>query len=177
MKNFQTVEAAKPVPAQQKLKMPRGQNAIHAYTDGSCRRNGRSDAAAGVGVYFGQNDSRNVSEPLSGGPQTNQRAELTAIKRALEVTRSDDRPLVVHSDSKYSMQCVNEWLPKWRENSYRTSSGGPVKNLDLILPVDWMMQERGPGGVEFFYVPGHSGHQGNEMADRLAQNGAARSRY
>lgn len=28
------------------------------YTDGSCRGNGRDDARAGIGVYWGEGDSR-----------------------------------------------------------------------------------------------------------------------
>lgn len=50
---------------------------IIVYTDGACEGNGQSGSEAGVGVYFGNNDPRNVSEPLAGDRQTNQRAELT----------------------------------------------------------------------------------------------------
>lgn len=39
---------------------------------------------AGVGVYFGPGDARNVSERLTGDTQTAQRAGLTAVIRALE---------------------------------------------------------------------------------------------
>ncbi|KAF9899292.1 hypothetical protein BX616_003120 [Lobosporangium transversale] len=52
-------------------------DAIVAYTDGSSLGNGKSNSRAGVGVFFGVNDPRNVSERLDGDLQTNQRAELT----------------------------------------------------------------------------------------------------
>lgn len=46
------------------------------YTDGACARNGQWGSKGGIGVYFGPNDPRNISEPLEGSRQTNQRAEL-----------------------------------------------------------------------------------------------------
>ncbi|OJJ89423.1 RNA-DNA hybrid ribonuclease [Aspergillus glaucus CBS 516.65] len=58
---------------------------LRIYTDGSSLANGRAVASAGVGVYFGPGDSRNVSEPLKGNRQTNQRAELTAILRTASI--------------------------------------------------------------------------------------------
>ncbi|KEP61450.1 UNVERIFIED_CONTAM: ribonuclease HI protein [Hammondia hammondi] len=57
---------------------------LYIYTDGACRSNGRGkEAKAGVGVFFGDGDPRNVSRRLTGQPQTNQRAELQAILDAL----------------------------------------------------------------------------------------------
>jgi len=47
------------------------------YTDGSALGNGKAKSQAGVGVFFGVNDPRNVSERLDSDLQTNQRAELT----------------------------------------------------------------------------------------------------
>ncbi len=49
---------------------------VIVYADGSCFGNGKEGARAGIGVYFGDGDPRNVSEPLPGDKQTNQRAEL-----------------------------------------------------------------------------------------------------
>ncbi|KAI8323162.1 hypothetical protein GQ54DRAFT_242304, partial [Martensiomyces pterosporus] len=58
----------------QEMKKP-----VVVYTDGSCINNGKPGATAGAGAYFGPNDPRNYSGRLSGGAQTNQRAELEAI--------------------------------------------------------------------------------------------------
>ncbi len=68
------------------------------YCDGACARNGKANARAGVGVFFGDGDSRNVSERLH-GKQTNQRAELMAAVRALQQDPRND--LVVRTDSEY----------------------------------------------------------------------------
>jgi hypothetical protein len=89
---------------------PRGESAgnqLIVYTDGACVANGKRNARAGVGVYFGSDDELsvyNVSEPLEGPTQTNQRAELTAALRALQVAKENGLVaagdhLIVRTDS------------------------------------------------------------------------------
>ena len=74
---------------------------VKIYTDGSSLGNGQLGAVGGVGVYFGPGDGRNLSEALTGTRQTNQRAELTALQRALELAPRD-RKIVIYSDSNYA---------------------------------------------------------------------------
>ena len=73
---------------------------ITVYTDGCCFRNGKANSQAGVGVYFGSNDKRNISEPLTGSLQTNQRAEITAAIRSLQSVPTNSR-VVLLTDSIY----------------------------------------------------------------------------
>lgn len=80
---------------------------VHVYTDGACTNNGKSGARAGVGVYFGPNDRRNISVPFTDKP-TNNRAELEALRMALEATRSiKDRNVHIFTDSQYSLKCFD----------------------------------------------------------------------
>jgi hypothetical protein len=72
----------------------------HIYTDGACSSNGQAKAYAGYGVYFGENHPLNISEPLIGPIQTNNRAEMMAVIRALEIYPFEGR-VIVYSDSKY----------------------------------------------------------------------------
>lgn len=171
---------------------------VRIYTDGSTLSNGQAAAIGGVGVYFGPLDKRNISEPLTGTRQTNQRAELTAVLRALEVAPRD-RKIVIYSDSNYAIRCVTEWFLKWRTNNWQNASHKPVENKDLILKVIDMLEERlrwnkhrtveggdedevvdstkghwdkGPAGVGFVWVKGHAKDEGNNAADELATNGA-----
>lgn len=58
---------------------------VRVYTDGACSENGKHGATGGIGVFFGPGDPRNISEPLAGDYPTNNRAEITAVLRALEV--------------------------------------------------------------------------------------------
>ncbi|KAJ1914187.1 hypothetical protein IWQ60_008903 [Tieghemiomyces parasiticus] len=139
------------------------------YTDGACINNGRAGSCAGVGAYFGDGDVRNISERLKGPVQTNQRAELTAIKRALEVC-SRRRPLTVHTDSKYAMNAITVWSVKWQNNGWVNCRGFPVANQDLIKAILALIDDRYKDTI-FSYVPAHSGSEGNDMADTLAYNG------
>ncbi|KAI0762190.1 ribonuclease H-like domain-containing protein [Trametes elegans] len=143
------------------------------YSDGSCRGNGKVGSVAGIGVWWGQNDPRNLAERCPGG-QTNNRAELIAIVRVLETTPHTRRPLLIKTDSKYSISCFRHWMPKWLKNNFRTASGEPVKNASLIRYLSALLDERALEGqkVHLQYIKGHAGHEGNEGADRLANVGA-----
>ncbi|KKK12449.1 RNase H domain protein [Aspergillus ochraceoroseus] len=148
---------------------------LRIYTDGSSLKNGKAHASAGVGVYFGPGDSRNVSEPLKGSRQTNQRAELTAILRALDIAPRH-RDVTIFTDSQYAINCVTVWFVKWRRNSWMTADNKPVENKDLVESILSKIEERNELQVKtlFEWVKGHSSDPGNEAADRLAVNGAQR---
>ncbi|CAJ0586680.1 unnamed protein product, partial [Mesorhabditis spiculigera] len=144
------------------------------YTDGACASNGQSGARAGWGVYWGDNHPDNSNGPVHGA-QTNNRAELRAAIEAVD--QAQDRGierLRINTDSDLMIKSQNEWKGKWKENGWMTSAGTPVKNQDLHKELDRKMQGM---DVKFEYVPGHSGIHGNEQADRLATDAAARSSY
>ncbi|KAL1866596.1 hypothetical protein VTK73DRAFT_4652 [Phialemonium thermophilum] len=145
---------------------------LRIYTDGSSRGNGYQGAVAGIGVFFGAGDPRNISERLQGEPQTNQRAELTAILRALQAVPSRQSVNIV-TDSKYAIQCVTEWYRNWERNGWQ-SNGGPVKNRDLVEAVRARIDDRDTHGAQtlFTWVKGHALDPGNVAADRLAVQGA-----
>ncbi|KAF2471448.1 ribonuclease H-like protein [Lindgomyces ingoldianus] len=146
---------------------------IIIYTDGSSLGNGKARAVAGVGVYFGSNDPRNVSEPLPGTRQTNQRAELTAIQRAVDIVPID-REVLIYSDSNYAIKCCTEWFTKWRVNGWKNASGKSVDNRDIIEPIVNRIEERQLAGAQtkFTWLKGHANSPGNAAADALAVNGA-----
>ncbi|KAF2084721.1 ribonuclease H-like protein [Saccharata proteae CBS 121410] len=143
---------------------------LKIYTDGSSLGNGKLGAVAGVGVYFGPGDDRNISEPLVGSRQTNQRAELTALQRALDVAPLH-RSVEIVSDSNYSINCVTIWFQTWRRNNWQTSAKKPVENKDLIEPLIARIEERERVGVKttFTWVKGHAKDGGNIAADTLAE--------
>jgi len=65
-------------------------------------------------------------------------------------------------------------LPKWSLNGFRTANGEPVKNAPLIRYLAALLYAREKAGakVRFKHVRGHVGIEGNECADRLANEGA-----
>ncbi|KAF7337567.1 Ribonuclease H [Mycena sanguinolenta] len=81
------------------------------FSDGACKGNGQPGCVAGVGVWWGEGDPRNIAERCP-GDQTNNRAELIAILRVLETTPQSKKPLLIKSDSTYSIKCFSEWLPQ-----------------------------------------------------------------
>ncbi|XP_056420073.1 ribonuclease H1-like isoform X2 [Hyla sarda] len=141
----------------------------NVFTDGCCVRNGKSGAKGGVGVYWGPGNPLNVSERLEGRP-TNQRAEIEAARRAVEQARENNYGSVtIHTDSKYTIKGMTEWMPKWKENGFKTYSGGDVVHKAEFQNLDSLCQGL---DVTWRHVPGHSGNPGNEMADQLARSGA-----
>ncbi|RFU26132.1 hypothetical protein B7463_g10210, partial [Scytalidium lignicola] len=152
-------------------------NFLRVYTDGSSRGNGKTGAMAGVGVFFGEGDPRNVSEPLAGPLQTNQRSELTGLLRALEIVPKNQDVEII-TDSSYSIYCTTTWYKKWQSNGWRTATGGPVLNKDLVSAIRTLMDERIANGAQtkFTWTKGHSNDIGNIFADRLAVAGAMANR-
>ncbi|TDL21482.1 hypothetical protein BD410DRAFT_815295 [Rickenella mellea] len=142
------------------------------YTDGSCKGNGKITAVAGIGVWWGENDTRNISERCP-GDQTNNRAELIAIIRALESTPHSKRSLVIKTDSQYAINCLDVWIQGWKNRGWRTADGGPVKNKIVIQYLESLLQLRQKRGqkVRIKHVRGHSGIPGNDAADFEANKG------
>lgn len=68
-----------------------GSSALVVYTDGACTGNGKAGAKAGVGVFFGKDDVLNYSAALDGDVQTNQRAEMTAVLKAMTISLGHNR--------------------------------------------------------------------------------------
>ncbi|ORX86483.1 RnaseH-domain-containing protein [Basidiobolus meristosporus CBS 931.73] len=142
-------------PAQQK---------IVVYTDGSSRGNGQANPRAGVGVYWGDNDPRNVSERLE-GRQTNQRAEITAALRAIQTSGDDKSVLEIRTDSNYVIQSMTQWVYGWLKKGWKG-----VTNKDLLQELHTAIQKR-EGKIIWTHIRGHTGVYGNEMADKLANLG------
>lgn len=133
------------------------------YTDGACKGNpGRG--GWGVLMIAGAKEKE-----LFGGEDntTNNRMELMAVIQALSALK---RPcdVVIHTDSKYVLQGITEWLTGWKARGWKTASKAPVKNVDLWQALDAATQSH---QIEWVWVKGHSGHDGNERADQLANRG------
>jgi len=69
------------------------------------------------------------------------------------------------TDSKYVLDGVKSWMPNWKKRGWKTASKAPVKNKDLWLQIDALVQVH---DIEWLWVKGHSGHAENERVDGLA---------
>lgn len=98
---------------------------------------------------------------------TNNRMELTAVIRALEVLQRPSRLHIV-TDSQYVLHGITQWLAGWKRRGWRTADGKPVKNQELWERLDELLA---PHQAEWTWVRGHTGHPENERADALANRG------
>jgi ribonuclease HI len=136
---------------------------VQIFTDGACSGN-PGPGGWGVLLRYGSKEK----ELFGGEPDTtNNRMELTAVIRALDALT---RPVEVklHTDSTYVMQGITKWIHGWKKNGWKTKAREPVKNADL-----WQELERSVSRhqVQWVWVKGHAGHEGNERADALANKG------
>ena len=140
---------------------------IDVYTDGSCIHNGKPNAKAGIGVYFGENDPRNVSKRVI-GKQSNNTGELTAIITALIILKQEIQfgaKVVVHTDSEYAIKCMTTYGRKLEKQGFLQEA----PNIELIKQGLSLLRSN----VSFHHVFSHTGKQdahsiGNEHADALA---------
>ncbi len=136
---------------------------VDVFTDGACKGN---PGVGGWGVLL-QYGAR--KRELCGGEAhtTNNRMELTAVIRALEALNRQCH-VRLHTDSKYVQQGITEWIHAWKKRGWKTTDRKPVKNEDLWRRLDELAQEH---EIEWLWVRGHNGHDGNERADELANAG------
>ena len=136
---------------------------IEIYTDGACKGN------PGVGGWGALLNGGGKTRELFGGEAhtTNNRMELMAVIRALEALKRRCR-VRLHTDSKYVQQGISEWIHAWKKRGWKTADKKPVKNEDLWRELDEIAAKH---DVEWLWVKGHAGHDGNERADELANRG------
>lgn len=136
---------------------------IEAFTDGACSGN-PGPGGWGVLLRMGKHEKE-----LCGGEQatTNQRMELQA---AIEALKALTRPchITIHSDSKYVIQGITEWIHGWKKNGWKNAAKKPVSNQELWQELDKLNQQH---QVQWQWVKGHAGHVENERADALARQG------
>ena len=142
---------------------------IDIWTDGACSGN---PGPGGWGVLIVEGEIR---RELSGGDPatTNNRMELLAAIEALKAVAPGAK-VRIHTDSTYVKDGLTKWIHGWKRNGWKTASKKPVKNKDLWLVLDKICALH---DLEWRWVKGHAGDEGNERADALAREGvkAARS--
>ncbi|TDC25643.1 ribonuclease HI [Streptomyces sp. 8K308] len=142
---------------------------IIAACDGASKGNPGQAAWAWVIADADGAPARWAAGPL--GTATNNVAELSALRHLLEAT-DPAVPMEVRMDSQYAMKAVTTWLPGWKKKGWKTASGTPVANRDLVEGIDRLLADR---AVEFVYVAAHQvdGDRLNDFADRAASQAAA----
>jgi ribonuclease HI len=143
----------------------------YVYTDGACIHNGKKYAKAGIGIFFGLGDKRNVSERIS-GKQTNNAAELEAILRVFQILEKEIKKgeeYVIMTDSEYAIKCMGSYGYKLALKQWKTEK--PIPNFEKVK-AGFILFQNYPN-VTLQHVRAHTGKKdmhslGNEWADKLA---------
>jgi ribonuclease HI len=142
--------------------------AYYVYTDGSCLHNGQRNATAGIGIFFGVEDPRNVSKCIE-GKQSNNTAELTALIETFVILEDDIQKgiaITIVSDSEYAIRCASSYGKKCE------SQGWPdIPNRALVQRAYGLYRDK--PNVRFLHIKAHTGKKdlhsvGNAYADKLA---------
>lgn len=110
-------------------------NNYYIFTDGSSQK-----SHSAYGIYFGSDNALQFSKILNGvnkEERTNNMAELMAILTALKIINANinklkTKKIIIISDSAYSIRAITQWAKKWKRNNWKTSTGSPVKNKNII---------------------------------------------
>jgi ribonuclease HI len=133
---------------------------VEIYTDGACRGNPGPGGWAALLVAGSERKEVTGSEKAT----TNNRMELCAAIGGLKALKRRCA-VKLYTDSKYVLQGATEWMPNWKARGWRTAAREPVKNQDLWQELDLAVAAQ---DIEWIWVKGHSGHEGNEYVDQLA---------
>jgi ribonuclease HI len=135
---------------------------VEIFTDGACRGNPGPGGWAALLIFGKERKEVSGSEAAT----TNNRMELSAAIGGLGALKRRCA-VKLYTDSKYVLQGITEWLPSWKARGWRTAARTPVKNQDLWQLLDAAVANQ---DIQWIWVKGHSGHEGNEYVDRLAND-------
>lgn len=94
---------------------------------------------------------------------TNNRMEMMAAIETLRSLRQEGSEILIHSDSKYLIDCCSKWMAGWKRQGWKRK-GGALKNVDLLKILDELLSRH---QVRWQWVKGHAGDCGNEYVDAL----------
>jgi ribonuclease HI len=142
-------------------------NSLSIYCDGACSNN-PGEAGSGIAIYYpGKKPTLLYGAFHILG--TNNTAELNALQKALKIAaveKDNFSKITIYSDSQYSIDCISKWAYSWKKNNW-TKKGGEIKNLEKIQATHALYEEI-KEFVVVKHIKGHSGEEGNELADRMA---------
>lgn len=157
-------------------------NTIILFTDGAVPNNQiKGNRNGGIGVFFGDDDPRNISEGFNETPTlkvTNQVCELLACIKGIEklITTQKIVNIIIKTDSMYIVNTINVWAKKWEKNNWKKSDNKIIQNENLVKQLYYLSLNF---NIKFEHVKAHTQQPekespeyfnwyGNYMADKLA---------
>jgi ribonuclease HI len=139
---------------------------VTIYCDGGCTPN-PGKAGSGVAVYKNGKLSE-LRYGLYKKRGTNNVAELGALFQSLLIAENEVRngnKVKIKCDSMYSINCIKTWAISWEKKNWIKKKG--IKNLEIIKK-SYYLYNQIKKDVELSHIKAHAGHEGNELADRMA---------
>jgi ribonuclease HI len=141
----------------------------YVYTDGACSNNGKKNASAGIGIFFGIGDIRNLSKKVE-GKQSNNTAELSAIIETYFIIQHDienGKKIAIVSDSEYAIKCVSSYGEKCSKKDWSLD----IPNKELVKTAYEIYKDK--SNIQFIHIKAHTNKTdihslGNDNADKLA---------
>nr|WP_240545209.1 ribonuclease H [Sinorhizobium fredii] len=147
---------------------------MHVFTDGACEPN---PGPGGWGVAVYRDRAEIASDHGGNADTTNNRMELTALLKGIEVAKALGAPVVVWSDSRYCVDGCNDWRHGWKKKEWKkagpkaSAKNQEVKNVELWQAIDAALERADQ--ITIRWCKGHAGIVGNERADELSNLGVA----
>jgi ribonuclease HI len=174
---------------------------LHFYTDGGIHytKNEEDAIIGGVAVVILNNNKShlgNISKyEISTKDDedidqiTSNKMEMLAVIKALEhvykrLTLGTKKYLdivnevKIYSDSAYVVNGINQFIPTWKQNGWKTYDKKDVKNQEFWEYIDSLVVDLRKFKVKVFFnkVKGHSTNENNNLADSLVQEAVARGK-
>lgn len=160
---------------------------VEVFTDGSTVNNGKKNASGGIGVFFYGEEFNNLSEKYNSDNVTNQKCEILAIIKSLQIIKSKfgrhskKINVLIHTDSEYCIKCMTSYINNWIRNNWKLKDGNNVKNRNLLELLLNLTNEF--NNISYNHIRSHKQEPsnkesleyklwyGNMMADKLANEG------
>lgn len=132
-------------------------NEIIIYTDGACSPNPGKGGLGIVLMYQGK--KKEFSEGYRS--TTNNRMELLAVIKGIEMLKTKSLPVTIYSDSKYVVESIEKkWVWNWQIKNFKDK-----KNKDLWIR---FLKLYANYKLKFVWVKGHASNPYNNRCDELA---------
>ena len=166
---------------------------VEVFTDGSTVNNGKKNASGGIGVFFNQEGFQNISEKYNSPNATNQKCELLAIVKGLQIIKSKfgrhskKVNVLIHTDSEYCIKCMTSYISNWIRNNWKLRNGNNVKNKNLLELLLNLTHEF--NNISYNHIRSHKQEPsnkesleyklwyGNMMADKFANEGRIKNYF
>ena len=138
---------------------------IKIYTDGSCLENPGNGGWAAI-IFI--NDEKVVITGNKKNTTNNQMELMAAIESLKKIPEGQE--VEIFTDSQYVKQGITDWIEKWIQNNWKTSSKQKVKNVELWKELNIVSKKH---KIKWNWVKAHAGNTFNEEVDKLAKKAAS----